>query len=292
MGLRVVTVDPDPAAPGLALATLGGVHGVHDLADLDAILKLARTEHIDDTMTLADDYPMHTIAAVCADMGLPGPDPETADAATNKRLMRLALRTAGVPCPWSRHVSDLEEARRVVAILATDTVFKPALSYGGRGITRVAAGSSPDLIEEAYLRALNETRADGVMLEEFVDGPEFSVESLTHDGQTHVIVVSDKLTSGAPYYVELGHNQPSRWPETDVESLRRAAMDAVSALSIDQAAEHTELRLTAQGPVIMEGAARLGGGFINSHLVPVTHGLFLRDLNERQDSDSVVSFVA
>ncbi len=272
MGLRVVAVDPDPAAPGLALATLAGVY---DLADLGAILKLARAEEIDGIMTLAADYPMPTLAAVCAEMCLPGPRPQVVDAATNKRLMRLALRAAGVPCPLSHHASNLEEARKAVAKLATDTILKPAASQGGRGITRVAAGSAPEVVDWAYLRALKETRADGVMVEQFIEGPEFSVESLTHGGQTHVIAVTDKLTSGAPYYVELGHSQPSRWTDAQVESLRRAARSAISALGIDQAAGHTELRLTAQGPVIMEVAARLGGGFINSHLVPLSTGIDL-----------------
>lgn len=271
-GLEVVAIDPDPAASGLALAT----HAYnHDLADRDAILAVARTHRINGVMTIAADYPMPTLAALCATLQLPGPSPAAVEKATNKRLMRQALRAASVPCPRFRHVSDLQQARQAAADMGVDTIFKPAMSHGGRGVTRVPAGSGADVIEQAFLRARRETRADGVMVEEFVDGPEFSVESLTHGGATHIVAVTDKLTSGAPYFVELGHNQPSRWSPDQVESLRQTAVQAISALGIDQAAGHTEIRLGPRGPVIMEVAARLGGGFINSHLVPLSTGIDL-----------------
>jgi biotin carboxylase len=272
MGLRVIAIDPDPAAPGLALATFSQVH---DLADLDAILAVARAQRIAGIMTLAADYPMPTVAAVCAELNLPGPSLEVVAKATNKRLMRLALSNENVPCPRFIHVETIEQARQAVASLGGDVIFKPAMSHGGRGITRVSDGSPDAVIELAFQRALRETRSDGVMVEEFIDGPEFSIESLTHQGVTRVVAVTDKLTSGAPYFVELGHNQPSRWPADQIEALRHTAEQAVAALGIDEAAGHTEIRLASSGPVIMEVAARLGGGFINSHLVPLSTGIDL-----------------
>lgn len=272
MGLNVVAVDPDPAAPGLALAT---VRRVHDLADVQAILRVAREHRIDGILTMAADYPMPTVAAVCAELNLPGPRPQVVAQATNKWLMRQVLQAALLPCPSLRRVLDLEQAAHAVAALRGDTIFKPAMSHGGRGITRVPAGSPMAIVERAFVRARRETRADGVLVEEFVDGAEFSVESLTHQGVTHIVAVTDKITSGAPYYVELGHSQPSRWPATRVETLRTTAEQAMAALGIDQAAGHTEIRLTSNGPVIMEAAARLGGGFITSHLVPLSTGVDL-----------------
>lgn len=272
MGLKVIAIDPDPAAPGLSLATLAYTL---DLADQDAILAVAREHSIDGIMTMAADYPMPTVGTLCAALHLPGPSPEAVAKATNKRLMRKALMAAGVPCPRCIHVENLMQARQALASLATDTIFKPAMSHGGRGVTRVPAASPEDLIEWAFQRAMRETRADGVMVEEFIDGPEFSVESLTYAGDTRIVAVTDKLTSGAPYFVELGHNQPSRWPARQVDALRRTAHQAITALGIDHAAGHAEIRLAPQGPVIMEVAARLGGGFINSHLVPLSTGIDL-----------------
>ena len=108
-------------------------------------------------------------------------------------------------------------------------------------------------------------------VEEFVDGPEFSIETLTHAGTTKVFVaVTDKLTSGAPYFVELGHNQPSRWSTDQVELLCDTAIQAVTALGIDRAAGHTEIRLRVGRPVVMEAAARLGGDSLPAILCPIS----------------------
>lgn len=272
MNVDVVAIDPDPAAPGLALATYAYVH---DLANEDEILAIARKHRIDGVMTIAADYPMPTIAALCATLNLPGPSPTVVTKSTNKRLMRLALSAYGVACPRFFNAESLENARNAAENLGTDAIFKPAVSQGGRGVTRVPAGASNTAIEQAFQRAQRETRGDGVMVEEFIEGPEFSIESLTHQGNTHIIAVTDKLTSGPPYFVELGHSQPSRWPAEQVKALCHTADQALAALGVDQTAGHTEIRFSSRGPVIMEVAARLGGGFINSHLVPLSTGIDL-----------------
>lgn len=272
MGLNVIAIDPDPTSPGLAIASSASVL---DLADQEAILALAKSHRIDGVMTLAADYPMPTLAAVCANLKLPGPTPDVVARATNKRLMRQFLSAARVPCPTFKYVNNPDDAVQAVTELTGDAILKPTLSHGGRGVTRVPFGSPKFLIEQAFLRAKEESRSEGVMVEEFIEGPEFSIESLSYGGSTQVITVTDKLTSDSPYFVELGHNQPSRWPPHQVESLRTVALQAITALGIDQAAGHTEVRVSANGPVIMEVAARLGGGFISSHLVPRSTGIDL-----------------
>lgn len=270
IGLEVVAIDPNPAAIGLARA-----HHAHvaDLADLERVLRIAREHRIDGVMTLAADYPMPVLGAVCEQLGLPGPSPDAVLKAVNKRVMRAALADAGVACPRSIAADDAVQAAQAVAAIGADCIFKPAMSHGGRGITRLPRNATTAQIESAFRRAHAETRADGVLVEEFVEGPEFSVEAITWRGQTTVVAVTDKMTNGAPYYVEVGHNQPSRWPADQVAMLRESARLAVRALGIDNAPSHTELRLSAQGPCIMELAARLGGGFINSHLVPLSSGV-------------------
>lgn len=272
LGLKVVAIDPDKNAPGLALARF--TYSL-DLADCQSVLDLARKHEIAAVLTMAADYPMPTVAYVCAEMGLAGPSVDSVAMATNKRLMREALSGAGVQCPRFVHASSLTEAKHALAALKSEAIFKPAMSQGGRGITRVSAGASEKTIEDAFQRAITETRADGVMIEELTQGPEYSVETLTYRGETHVIAVTDKLTSGPPYFVELGHNQPSRSPADQVELLGRVAAQSISAVRVDQSAGHTEIRMSPDGPVVMEVAARLGGGFISSHLVPISTGIDL-----------------
>ena len=269
-GLEVVAIDPSPLAPGLKLAH----HKyTYDLSDNQSILTVAHKHQISGVATLGADYPMPLLGTICAQLRLPGPTIDTVACATNKRLMRAAFVDFGVPCPRSIPVKNLIEAVEAISSIGTECIIKPVMSQGGRGITRVAADTAAQEIATAFRIAMRETRADGVLVEEFVDGPEFSVEAITWRKNTHVVAVTDKLTSGAPYYVELGHSQPSRFSPEQINSLREAAVSAVEALGIDNAPSHTELRLTSTGPLIMETAARLGGGFITSHLVPLSCGV-------------------
>lgn len=272
LGLDVVGIDPDPQAPGLRLTRQCYSF---DLADSDAVIAVARRHRVAGIFTMAADYPMPALAAACAELSLPGPSPEATRLATHKRWMREAFARHGVPCPAFDHADSPEQAIRLARALPGDAIFKPALSHGGRGVSRVARGADEGALRAAFAHALRHTRADGVMVEAFVDGPEFSVETLSWRGQTRVIAITEKLTSGAPHYVEIGHRQPSLRSATEQALLARTAEAAVQALGITDAAGHSEMRLGPEGPVMMETGARLGGGFITSDLVPLSTGIDL-----------------
>jgi biotin carboxylase len=248
---------------------------VYDLADVPALISIAREQAIDGVFTMAADYPMPALSCVRSELGLPGPSQAAVGKATNKRLMRDALSAAGVPCPRYWHAASLAQALRAFEDSGGDVVVKPALSHGGRGVTRVAARSGQEILRRAYERALRETRADGVMIEEYIDGPECSVESLVVGQRAHVVAVTEKLTAGPPYFVEMGHQQPSRYPERMRTLLEDVAVQSQHALGVEDAGGHTEIRLGTEGPVVMETAARLGGGFITSHLTPASTGVDL-----------------
>ncbi|MCP5418087.1 MAG: ATP-grasp domain-containing protein [Chromatiaceae bacterium] len=267
MGIRVVAIDPSPDAPGLALADCGYVY---DLADKKQCLDIAERERVNGVMTLAADFPTPMAAFIAQQLKLPGISPRTALLSTNKRHMRAALSDANVPCPISISARSLDEAIHAMKSIGGPVIFKPAVSQGGRGITRLEPEESLNSIKSAYEHASNATRGDGILVEEFVDGPEYSVEALTWDGLTTVVAVTEKLTSGYPHYVEIGHSQPPTCSTYDVEQLSRTASSGVAALGIDWSASHSEIRLTCMGPRVMEIGARLGGGYINTHLVPLS----------------------
>ena len=270
-GLFVVGADPDPSAPGLRLAD----ERIHcDLRDTGRLLGQARRLSIDGALTFAADYPMPALGQVCAALGLPGPDAAAVYRATHKAAMREALVQAGVACPRFHHVHTLQSAADAVAQLGGEVIFKPAQSSGGRGVTRLSSSSAPALLAPAFAHALGFcVPGEGVMVEEFVEGDEFSVELLSHGGEVRVVAVTDKFTSGPPHYVELGHRQPSRLPAVDREALESLAVRTVRSLGIHEAAAHAELRMSPRGPVVIECAARAGGGFITSHLVPLSTGV-------------------
>ena len=112
-----------------------------------------------------------------------------------------------------------------------------------------------------------------VMVEEFVEGPEFSVEVLTWDGVPHILAVTDKRTSGPPYCVETGHSIPTQLPDDQRRIVEDAVVKAIAAVGADWVPAHVELKLTQRGPVLMEIGSRLGGGHITTELVPRATGI-------------------
>ena len=104
-------------------------------------------------------------------------------------------------------------------------------------------------------------------------GPEVSVEVITVDGVPNVLQVTDKLTTGAPHFVEMGHSQPSRLAEGDLDKIRDLASRAVKAVGIKNGPAHVEIILTENGPKMVELGARMGGDCITTHLVPLSTGI-------------------
>jgi biotin carboxylase len=187
--------------------------------------------------------------------------------------MRRAFEAAGAPSPRSFGAEDEKEALRVAGLLRWPIIVKPSRNSGSRGVTRLADRGDRAALLAAFLRALGASRDGGTVIEEFVDGPEFSVEIVVWDWEAHVLAVTDKRTTGAPFFVETGHSQPSVFTGPQRQAVRDAAVRGVKALGINWSAAHAEVRLSPQGPFLMEIGARLGGDFITTDLVPLSTGI-------------------
>jgi biotin carboxylase len=112
-----------------------------------------------------------------------------------------------------------------------------------------------------------------ILIEEFVDGPEVSVETVSWKGVHHVIAITDKLTTGDPHWVELGHSQPTRLPLEVQRSVRRCVEAGLDALGIVDSPSHVEIKVGSHGPVLIEIGARLGGDFISTDLTLLSTGI-------------------
>lgn len=271
MGLDVVVVDMNPDAVGFNVP--GIEKEIISTIDIQAVISAAKSHKIDGIMTLATDMPMRTVAAVAKEMNLIGIDEETALKATNKAEMRKALQVSNVPIPKFYVVSNKEEYKEVVKQFNVPFIVKPADSSGSRGIFEVKDIHNEDLIIEAYEYCHPYSRVGDVVVEEYMDGPEVSVETLTVNGECHVIQITDKLTTGAPHYVEMGHSQPTMLSNEIAEQISKVAKAANKAIGIKNGPSHTEIIVTKEGPKIVELGARLGGDNITTHLVPLSTGV-------------------
>ena len=281
MGLEVVVVDMNPDAVGFQ--TEGIEKEIISTIDIPEIVKAAKRHAIDGIMTLATDMPMRAVAAVAKEMNLIGISADTAVKATNKAEMRKALKKAGVPIPVFYKVSTKEEYLEAVGKIKEAgyrCIIKPADNSGSRGIDLLKDYDS-ETVEKAYNYSKESSRSGDLMVEEYMEGSEVSVETLSVNGVCHVIQITDKLTTDAPYFVEMGHTQPSMFAEDIKMRISEVAKAGIKALGINHGPSHTEIKLTSTGPKIVEIGARLGGGCITTHLVPLSTGVNMVEANIR-----------
>ena len=278
MGYEVVAVDMDPNAIGFKSADICLVIST---IDIPAVVQAAKEYHIDGVMTLASDMPMRTVAAVAKECGLVGIDMDTAIRATNKAEMREALAAGHVPIPEFHRVRTEAEYRAAIACFNEKCIVKPADNSGSRGVYLIGNVQDKAQVAEAYEHSKQFSRSGEIVVEEYMEGPEVSVETMSIDGICHVVQITDKLTTGAPYFVEMGHNQPSMLPEEVKENIRRVAIAANRAIGIQNGPSHTEIKVTKRGAKIVELGARLGGDCITTHLVPLSTGVNMVELSIR-----------
>lgn len=273
MGLEVIAVDINPKALGFKIPNVK--KEIISTIDIESVMSAAKKHNIDAIMTLASDMPIMTVAKVSKKLGLVGVDLDTAIKATNKSKMRESLKSFGVPVPLFYKVDSLDKCIKAVNKIKDKgykCILKPADNSGSRGIVLL-----PDFNEKtiniAYNYSKNNSRNKIVMVEEFMEGPEVSVETISVDGKCNIIQITDKITTGAPYFVEMGHSQPSQLPDSIIDKIKEITIAANKAIGIISGPSHTEIKITQNGPKIVEIGARLGGDNITTHLTPLSTGV-------------------
>lgn len=271
MGYYVLAVDGNPKAPGFNVADKAICA---DIVNEEAMLKIARDEHVDGVIHPCSEVSMAVMGRINDELGLSGISRKQAICATNKHLMRKAFEKGNAPSPKSILAQDAEDAwRRLQSEFDTDAILKPSRNSGSRGIAKVARNMYKGDFIRAYDEALSESRDHSVLIEQFIEGPEFSIEMIVWRGEIHVLTVTDKKTTGAPHFVELGHNQPSCFSDAEVETLKAAAIAGVRALGVNNCACHAEAKLMNGKAYLMEVGARLGGDFISTELTHLSTGV-------------------
>jgi biotin carboxylase len=234
----------------------------------------SETEPIRGVVTFAEAC-VPTIARVAAELGLPGASEQTAYTARDKYAMRATVAAAGtVAQPGFDLARTLDEAENAATRLGYPVILKPIIGTGSMYVRSVAdradLAANFDLLRtgawtgfeyDPLHAAAHEEYGGAVLMEEFVGGPEVSVESLVVDGRTRSIAVHDKPLPTGPTFEEVYACTPTRLPATIVERLYEATAAVHKALGITTGATHVEFRLRdGLEPVLLEAAARMGGG--------------------------------
>ena len=269
-GYYVIAADGSPNAPGLLLADKAIVDNI---ISEEVMLDHARREKIDGVIHPCSEVSMSVMGRINDELHLHGISRETALRATNKHLMRNAFEAYDAPSPKSYCTESVEDGYRIFRLLGKKAILKPSRNSGSRGINEIDPGTPFEAFVPLFERSLSESRDSSVMIEEFVDGFEFSIEMIIWNGSVSILQVTDKKTTGAPGFVELGHSQPSSFSDEIVSSVCSAATQGVKALKLEDCAAHAEVKYHKGRAYIMEIGARLGGDFISTELTPLSTGI-------------------
>lgn len=247
------------------------------IIDKEAIMQKCQEIGIDGITTIASDTAVVTVNYVASRMGLISNPVEYSETTTNKYLMRQCFMENEVPSPKFALVDQRNQYN--IKGFKFPLIVKPTDRSGSRGVEKVL---DPVQLEEAILRAQKESFEHKAIVEEFVTGREISVESISYKGCHHVLQITDKVTTGAPFFVELEHHQPSSLPDKIKAQVKGIVLHALDALHIQYGASHSELKITEDGDIrVIEIGARMGGDFIGSDLVRLSTGYdFLKGVVE------------
>lgn len=267
MGLFTVGIDPCEDAYSReecsAFEVVGGL-------DYEGTLSVAKKYNVSAIVTAATDKPLVMMARIAKELNLPFYSVETAEWSTDKYQMKQRFIEGGVPCAQGRLIHSAEEAKD----LYFPVICKPRDNSGSRGVKLCR-----DLqeLQECIDEALQYSKLETVLVEEFIEGREFSVESLHYDGSSEVIQFTEKRTTPFPYNVELGHIQPANLSDDHKEEIRSIISRIGKALGFKNCPSHTELKINERGIYVIETSPRLGGDYITSTLTPLSTGINLED---------------
>ena len=241
------------------------------ITETDAITDVCRSIRPCAVVSIASDLAAITVNRAANALGLPANPPETALIATNKYEMRRTFREAGIPVPAFARVSageDLFAIRRMRLPL----IVKPTDRSGSRGIFKL---ESFDHLEESVTAACAESFEGRAIVEEFIEGNEYSCECISQDGVHHFLALTKKFTTGAPHFIETGHLEPADLEPETAGRVREQVFRALDALHVRCGASHSEFRVDPESGEIrlIEIGARMGGDCIGSDLVRLSTGV-------------------
>lgn len=266
MGLYVIVVDMNPKAVGKDYCD---IFEVVSTLDKERVLEVSIKYNIDGIFTVASDRPLSTIAYVSDKLKIPGISRKAVENVTNKHCMRSVLKLNNVPIPEFASFTEFSQIPKNFLTSDIKYIVKPVDNSGSRGVSLIDFNDL-ELSKIAFNRGIKNSNQGRVIIEEFMEGNEVSVEAVTIDNETRVIAITDKITTGSPYFVEMGHSQPTQLSFKIVEDIIKITKQSLKALQINNSPSHTEIIITKNGPKIVEVGARLGGDNITTHLVPLS----------------------
>lgn len=219
--------------------------------------------------SIASDLAIITVNYVANAMGLNANSMEATVKSTNKHFMRETFMVNGDPSPRSILVDGT--TKLATLNLCYPVIVKPVDRSGSRGIYKLDNSVG---LEAAVKAAIRESFDKKALIEEFVDGQEYSVEYISYKGHHYFLAMTLKYTTGAPHFIEVGHLEPAPVKDELLKRVKIVVEHALDSLGLTEGASHSELKITYDGSIkIIEIGGRMAGDCIGSHLVHYSTGI-------------------
>ncbi|MDP5255398.1 MULTISPECIES: acetyl-CoA carboxylase biotin carboxylase subunit family protein [unclassified Vibrio] len=239
------------------------------ITEKEKILEKCREIKISAICSIASDLANITVHWVARELGLKALSKSCIEYTTDKFLMRKQLLKNSLPIPRFNLVKNINDI--VEDECNFPLIVKPIDRSGSRGITKV---NSFKEIEKAITYSQSVSFTDNVLIEEYISGREFSVETISSLGKHKILQVTEKFTSGYPNYIETAHLAPARITNNEYKLIENVIIKALNSLDVEFGPSHSEIKLKEDGNIsIIEIGSRMGGDFIGAFLVESHTGI-------------------
>ncbi len=270
-GLFTIGIDPDKNS---VCKNLVDAFEVVDGQDFEGTTKVVNKYKVNGIITAGTDKPLVMMARVAQAMQLPFFSVDTAKFSTDKFLMKQRFKECRIPCANGILIENQKEDLYNLKI-EYPVILKPRDNSGSRGVIYC---NGFYVSQQAVSETFQYTKKNSILIEEFIKGKEYSVEAIHYNGESHIIQITEKITSKPPYNVELGHLQPAELSINCKSKIEELVRNIAHALGFENCPSHTEIKINSKGITVIETSPRLGGDFITSTLVPLSTGINMEDL--------------
>ncbi|MFA9556549.1 ATP-grasp domain-containing protein [Evansella sp. AB-rgal1] len=241
--------------------------------DIPGLISSLRSSRFDGVITVCDYY-IETVREVAKHLNIPCPFPAEVKTVRHKHLMRQALDKAHLTNPKYNLAQSWDEVKKAAEMIGYPLVIKPVDLASSAYVSFIQnvkdLEKAYQALEDFPLNFREQERDCTYLLEEFMKGEEVSVESVSYNGETTILGVTDKSITGTPYFIESGHMFPTQLSEKTHTVVTQFVRDSLKAVGFDHGIAHTEVKITDKGPRIVEINPRTAGNYIVELIQRVT----------------------
>lgn len=282
LGYYTIVIDKNPESMGFSYAD---EYAIVDIVNQETCLEFAKMKRIDGVMTAATDYGVLASSYIAQELSLPGINYDSAKLIKNKHSVRkLFVDNSIDDVSQYYEVKSIDDLNRITNSIMYPVMVKPSDGSGSKAAKRVDKSKQ---LYEACKEAMDASLIKKALIEDFIMGKEYGVESFVYRGEVYVLGIMNKEMTSPPDYAELGHMMPSGLEIED--KIKEIAKNAIKVLGVNFGAVNMDILVTEENHVcIIDVGARMGGNLIGSHIISKATGYdYLGNLIKASVNDGI-----